>query len=77
MMSALKDSMLIDCNFRYLIVCGMVRLWLDGICNLATTEKWSEIKSEAETERTLHPKEQIIVGLPLSRETMATFITFF
>ena len=58
--SALKSSMLIDCNFRYLIVCEMVRLWLDGICKLATTEKWSEIKSEAERERTLHPGEQII-----------------
>ena len=58
--SALKASMLTDCNFRYLIVCGTVRLRLDGICKLATTEKWSEIKSEAETERTLHPKEQII-----------------
>ena len=29
MISALKASMLIDCNFRYLIFCGMVRLWTD------------------------------------------------
>ena len=58
--SALKLSMLIDCNFRYLAVCGMDRLWLDEICKLTTTEKWSGIKSEAETERTLHLKEQII-----------------
>ena len=31
-----------------------------GICKSAPTEKWSEIKSWAETERTLHPGEQII-----------------
>ena len=42
-MIALKASMLIDCNFQYLIVCGMVRLWLNGICKSATTEKWSDI----------------------------------
>ena len=60
MISALKASMLIDCNFRYLIVCEMVRLWLDKMCKSATTEKWSEIKSEVETERTLHPEEQIM-----------------
>ena len=58
--STLKASMLIDYNFRCLIVCGMVRIWLDAISKLATTEKWSEIKSEAETERALHPGEQII-----------------
>ena len=50
--------MLIDCNFRYLIVCGMVRVWMDGICKLPITEKWSKIKSEAETERTLHPRDK-------------------
>ena len=50
--------MLIDCNFRYWIVYGTVRLWLDGICKLATTEKWSEIKSEVEIERTLNHEER-------------------
>ena len=50
--------MLIDGNFRYLIVCRTVLLWLDGICKSATTEKWSEIKSEVDTERTLHPEEK-------------------
>ena len=58
--AALKASMLTDCNLRYLIVCGMVQPCLDGICKLATTEKWFEIKSEAKTERTSHPEEQII-----------------
>ena len=60
LISVLQDSILIACNFRYLIVCGTVSLWFDGICKSATTEKWSEIKSEADTERTLHPVEQIV-----------------
>ena len=55
--SALKVSMLIDCN---LIVCETVWQRLDGICKSATTENWSEIKSKIDTERTLHPVEQII-----------------
>ena len=32
--------MLIDCNFRYLIVCGMILLWLDRICKLSTSTTW-------------------------------------
>ena len=58
LISALKSSRLIACNFRYLIVCGTVQLWFDEICKSATTEKWSEIKSEADTEKTLHPVEK-------------------
>ena len=42
-------------DFWSLIVCRAVRLWFDGIHSYATTEKWSEIKSEVDTERTLHP----------------------
>ena len=51
LISALKTAMLIVCNFRYLTVCGTVRLWFDGICKSATTGKWSEIKSAADTQR--------------------------
>ena len=43
-----------------LLVCLTVRLWLNGILKSSSTEKWSEIKSEVETERSLHPVEQII-----------------
>ena len=52
--------MLIACNFQYLIVFGTVRLWLDGIRKPSTTEEWSEILSEVDGERTLHPIAKII-----------------
>ena len=41
---------------------------MDGICKLATTEKWSEIKSEAKTEnvasrRANHKDERMTVNV--------------
>ena len=42
--------MLIACNFQFLTVRGTVQLSFDGI-HKSTTEKWSEIKSEVDTER--------------------------
>ena len=59
--SGFKASILVDNNFRYLIVCGTVRLWFNGICKSATTEKYSEIKWEVDIERTLHPIEKQII----------------
>ena len=36
-------------------LCNSPTGWLDGIRRSATTEKWSEIKAEVDTERTLYP----------------------
>ena len=50
--------MLIAFTLRYVIVCGAVRLWFVGILESATTEKWSEIISDVDAERTSHSLEE-------------------
>ena len=52
--------MLIAFNLCYAVVSGAVRLWFVGILKSATTEKWSEIISDVDTERTSQSLEKII-----------------
>ena len=56
---ALRASMLIALDFRYMIVCGTVRVVFVWIFKSTAAEKWSEIRSDVDTERTLHRLENI------------------
>ena len=57
MISSLKAPILIAFKLQYLMVVGTVWLFL-GMFRSATTEKWSEILSETDTESMSNPLEK-------------------